>query len=371
MGIRFAKTIKLGKYVKINLSKSGVSATIGKKGASINLGSKGTYLNVSPTAVGIKGTGVSYRQKITGGYGNLLGGLINKVQGNKEEKQDEVKQIEGANILDTTVIDEYNEIVETNTSLFKLADNVKTQEELEKHIEEFDSDASKEIYKLALSGDEDTVESLVGAYLNNLNLNFEVKANYELEDTTLYVDLDLPEIENFEDEYPTIVNNEIVYKKKTTTSLKEEYGKTVLGLGIYLTANFFNITSYIKEIVISAFTTRRDSNGDLKDEYLYSVKYTRDIFEQTDLSTLTDAYEFMLKFENRINMSNTYVFKPIKPYEMASVEKANGLIDDAIAGLKELGYKAQDINEILPSLNELKLETSGEYLKEALKLLKK
>ena len=37
MGIRFAKSIKLGDYLKINFSKSGVSATIGKKGASINL----------------------------------------------------------------------------------------------------------------------------------------------------------------------------------------------------------------------------------------------------------------------------------------------------------------------------------------------
>ena len=370
MGIRFSKSIKLGKLVKINISKSGISATIGKKGASINLGTNGTYLNVSPTAVGIKGTGVSYRKKLTGGYGDLLGGLINKVQ-NKKEENEEPKQIEEVKELDTTSIDEYNEIIDTNINLYKIAGNVLTKEELDKKIEEFDSEASKEIYRQAIDGDEDTVESLIGAFLNNLNLNYEVKANYELEDTILYVDLDLPEIENFDDEYPVLVKDEIVTKKKQASVLKEEYAKTILSLGIYLTANFFNVSSYIKEIVISAFTTRRDSNGDLKDEYLYSVKYTRDIFEQTDLNALENAYDFMLKFENRINMSNTYSFKEIKPYEMTSVQKANSLIDDAVAGLKELGYKMQDINEILPSLNELKLETSGEYLKEALKLLKK
>lgn len=371
MGIRFSKSIKIGKLLKINISKSGVSATIGKQGASINLGSKGTYLNLSPSAAGIKGTGVSYRKKLTGGYGDLLGGLINKVQNKKDENQEVPKQTEETKELDTTVIEDYNEIVDTNINLYRIAGNVLNEEALNKRIDEFDSEASKEIYKLALQGDEDTVESLVGAFLNNLNLNFEVKANYELEDTVLYVDLDLPEIENFEDEYPVIVNKEVVYKKKTTSALKEEYAKTILSLGIYLTANFFNVTGFIKEIVISAFTTKRDSNGDLKDEYLYSVKYTRDIFEQTDLATLTSAYDFMLKFENRINMSTTYTFKEIKPYEMASITKANSLIDDAVAGLKELGYKAQDINEILPDLSELKLESSGEYLKEALKLLKK
>ena len=54
---------------------------------------------------------------------------------------------------------------------------------------------------------------------------------------------------------------------------------------------------------------------------------------------------------------------------MPSVEKTNILIDEAVSGLKELGYKNAKINEILPKLNEMKLETSGEYLKEALKLL--
>ena len=68
MGIRFSKSIKIGNYLKLNFSKSGVSATIGKKGASVNVGGKGAYLNLSPSAVGIKGTGLSYRQRILGGF---------------------------------------------------------------------------------------------------------------------------------------------------------------------------------------------------------------------------------------------------------------------------------------------------------------
>ena len=41
MGIRFHKSIKLGNYLRLNLSGSGVSATVGKKGASINIGKRG------------------------------------------------------------------------------------------------------------------------------------------------------------------------------------------------------------------------------------------------------------------------------------------------------------------------------------------
>ena len=64
MGVRFSKSIKLGNFLRVNFSKNGPSLTIGKKGASINIGGKGTYLNLSPSAVGVKGTGVSYRRVI-------------------------------------------------------------------------------------------------------------------------------------------------------------------------------------------------------------------------------------------------------------------------------------------------------------------
>lgn len=43
------------------MSKSGASVTVGKTGLSVNLGKDGATGNV-----GIPGTGLSYRQKITG-----------------------------------------------------------------------------------------------------------------------------------------------------------------------------------------------------------------------------------------------------------------------------------------------------------------
>lgn len=61
MGLRFRKTVSLGKGVRLNFSKGGVSTSLGVPGASINIGNKGTYANV-----GIPGTGLSYRKKIGG-----------------------------------------------------------------------------------------------------------------------------------------------------------------------------------------------------------------------------------------------------------------------------------------------------------------
>ena len=68
MGLRFQKRIQLLKGLKLNLSKKGASVTLGKKGASINVGKDGVYGNA-----GIPGSGVSYREKLSGKSLGALG----------------------------------------------------------------------------------------------------------------------------------------------------------------------------------------------------------------------------------------------------------------------------------------------------------
>ena len=60
--MRFQKSIRICKGVRLNVSKSGVSATVGVKGISLNLGKKGVFLNTS-----LPGTGLSDRRKLFGG----------------------------------------------------------------------------------------------------------------------------------------------------------------------------------------------------------------------------------------------------------------------------------------------------------------
>ena len=63
MGLRFQKRIKIFPGVYINLSKSGVSASVGGHGATVNVGSTGKKM----VTVGIPGTGLSYRVPLTSG----------------------------------------------------------------------------------------------------------------------------------------------------------------------------------------------------------------------------------------------------------------------------------------------------------------
>ena len=385
MGIRFSKSIKLGNYLRLNFSKSGVSASLGKRGATVNIGPRGTYLNLSPSLVGIDGTGVSYRKKLSGGKSGKSektytsaketapAAPVTEAQVKQETVGSEIAAAANAAVKEATlparIIAEYNRLLDANINVHKLAAKVMNAEEFKNFAESQESATAKELYQLSIEGDEDTIEGFVGSFMKHIDLPYEVRVNYDLEDTTLYVDLDLPEVEDVNTDYPAESNGKLVYKKKNSALLKEEYAKTVISLGIFLAASFFNTSSYIETVIMSGFNTVRNKDGDLVDQYLYSVKYTRDLFEQTDLSTLDDAYQFLLRFENRINLSSYNNFKAIKPFEMESVAVTNAMIGDAALALQSLGYKASDVDKILPALSEKKLSSVSDYLREGLMLL--
>ena len=55
MGFRFRRTLKIAPGIRLNLSKSGVSASIGPRGAKMTVGKDGVR-----TTVGLPGSGMSY-----------------------------------------------------------------------------------------------------------------------------------------------------------------------------------------------------------------------------------------------------------------------------------------------------------------------
>jgi hypothetical protein len=60
MGFRFRRSIKIASGIRLNVSKSGVSASIGRRGATINISDKG-----AKATVGIPGTGISYSENLS------------------------------------------------------------------------------------------------------------------------------------------------------------------------------------------------------------------------------------------------------------------------------------------------------------------
>ena len=64
--LRFRRSIPLGRFLRLNVSKTGTSLSAGKPGATINVGKNGV-----DGTVGVPGTGLSYKQRLAGRGGCL------------------------------------------------------------------------------------------------------------------------------------------------------------------------------------------------------------------------------------------------------------------------------------------------------------
>ena len=116
-------------------------------------------------------------------------------------------------------------------------------------------------------------------------------------------------------EKPFHASGNLKEKKKTQATLKQEYVNLVLGLAIFISANIFNASPAIHSIVMSGYTQRRNKAGEVNDEYVYSIKFLREIFENSVLANV-NPMDFCMRFENRSNITSTMLMKKIQPYEI-------------------------------------------------------
>ncbi|MDO4865716.1 MAG: DUF4236 domain-containing protein [Clostridia bacterium] len=289
--MRFRKSIQIFKGLKLNFSKSGVTATIGGKGISANVGAKGVFLNTS-----IPGTGLYDRKKVLDFSGDK------KSQGASKAKSTPSGALKG--VPDEAALEAELEAYNALTDAFV-------------HIgalsETLPADYSPR--QLATAPDGDEVEEKIGKWLGSLNLPIDFHASYEYEDGVLMVDLDLPEIEHL----PTrklvrLSSGQLKEKDKSQKELREEYAQCVFGLGMFCASHFFAVTPRMERVLLSAYTQRRDTRtGDLIDVYIYSVVFEREAFEKRGYQD-QEPEQFLCRFKNRMNKASTGELKGIVPY---------------------------------------------------------
>lgn len=281
--MRFRKSITLFKGVKLNFSKSGVSLTVGGKGLSANVGQKGLFLNTS-----IPGTGLYDRKKIAdfGGGAKPKARADGRLDGDKVAAQAELYRLEAVN--------------EAFVNIGSLA-------------RDLPSDADWPEAAVRQAPDAEAVEAAIGEWLGQLQLPIDFKVSYEYEDGALLADMDLPEIEHLPTEKaePT-ASGDLKQKAKTQKELKAEYARCVFGLGIFCASYFFSVTPHMEQVLLSAYTQRRDSRGELEDAYIYSVIFTREGFRKGYQAEEPEA--FLNRFRNRMNKGADGTLKKIVPY---------------------------------------------------------
>ena len=174
----------------------------------------------------------------------------------------------------------------------------------------------KELQEVLL-GDTNYVTEKIETILSDIVLPVEFSVSYEYhpELNQLKIDLDLPEIENMpQDKANVLSSGKISIKQKTQKELKQEYSQCVSGISFYLGGTFFNISTAIKEILISGYTQRTNkATGIIEDQYIYSLKLTRDKFSTLNFEKV-DPIEAFSNFENNRTLSSSYDFKTIVPW---------------------------------------------------------
>ena len=115
MSLKFRKRIRVFPGFTLNLSKSGMSATLGVRGCSVNIGKNGTYLNT-----GIPGTGLYARKKIDYPNNSII----------PEQNQ----EIPNNNYILETEIKSYNPELLTSDSMLALKKSILDAEKVKKEM---------------------------------------------------------------------------------------------------------------------------------------------------------------------------------------------------------------------------------------------
>lgn len=171
------------------------------------------------------------------------------------------------------------------------------------------------------SGDEEVLDKVISDWVSTLDFPFDFNVDYALIGGKLFVDLDLPEIEDMPNKKAVEMASGVVkIKDKTQKEVRKDYEDCVFGLAVFFASHLFNLAIGCDEIVLSAYTQRRDKNGRIKDAYIISVKFLRESFEKID--NFSAAKQQCMKFENACNQTSTGIFKEINPYP-GDIEKNN------------------------------------------------
>ena len=175
----------------------------------------------------------------------------------------------------------------------------------------------KKVLTGLIEGDDEIICDVFDSWIATCELPVEINIAYDWipENRVMMLDIDLPEIEDLPDTRLTkLASGTLKEKKKSVSQLRGEYSSLVFGLAVFITSNVFNVSPMIEKVLISGYTQRRNKDGDINDDYIYSIKFTRDMFEGVAIAE-NSPIELCMAAENRCKMTSTALFKAIKPYD--------------------------------------------------------
>lgn len=149
----------------------------------------------------------------------------------------------------------------------------------------------------------------------DLEPEFAIDFEFNQEEKTFYLDVDLPEVEHIPNETSKILaSGKISVKQKTQKQIDLDYAHCVTGLSYYIASLAFNCSPAINKVVISGYTQRiNKSTGHLNDDYILSAIFRRELFSVINFKNV-DPIDALENFEHRKALSKMFKFGIIEPY---------------------------------------------------------
>lgn len=326
MGLNFRKSITILPGVRLNLSKSGVSASFGRKGMRQSISTSGR----ATTTLGIPGTGVYYTKQTN--VKKLASGLKDKFTGKKtdkkteqkEEKKTSSKTVDNAQIeANKQQVEEYEAYVTAIKSVHKQSDgmidwNALNKGEVPTNIVK-GSDEYKEWLELkefsdeVLKGDIDSYFAIIDEVkpfddLLEFGSNFQVGTDRA----------DLIEIEfavRSDDVVPKIemslkANGDISEKELSKTAYYDLMQDYVASTTIRIARDAFALLPVDTVIVHAVDNILNTATGYEEELTLLSVKFTREKLMSLNLA-MVDPSDALSGFECNMKFKKTQGFEPV------------------------------------------------------------
>ena len=189
----------------------------------------------------------------------------------------------------------------------------KQEEKAESEFYAENTRKAEHISKL-LANEPDAVSNAVDSWLKSVEFPFGFSVDFDIKDSMLLVDLDLPEIEDMPLQYARqMADGSVKMKNRSKKAMREDYFQCVLGLGLFIASNLLGTAVGIEKIILSAYTQRADAKGLVNDDYIYSVKFDRS--KMADVDWDNGLSEIFFGFEHRCEVRADKSFKTIIPFE--------------------------------------------------------
>ena len=196
---------------------------------------------------------------------------------------------------------------------FKTEEQIKEKKDAE-YKKEYDKllVERKQTYEQILNPTDEYLQDTVSDVLSQIELPIDFSIDYAVNKRKIELDIDLPEIEDYPQVTSTILQSgKLSIKKKTITQLNKDYATSVIGMSFFFAGLLFNISPAIKEISMAGYTQRLNKkSGNIEDQYVYSVKYTRDEFSRLNISNI-EPLEAIKNFDHIIDVSSKFELKTI------------------------------------------------------------